>query len=99
MYSMAPSELAGLLVLGAIGFAIITVLALCLPGRGKAHEDQRIARSVRERRSDELLRADAQFADTERPVDRAAQGGGHRGRARRLGSDRGGVPPLSAFGR
>jgi hypothetical protein len=35
MYSMAPSEIAGLLVLGAIGFAIITVLALCLPGRGK----------------------------------------------------------------
>jgi hypothetical protein len=35
MYSMAPSEIAGLLVLGAIFFASVTVLALCLPGRGK----------------------------------------------------------------
>jgi hypothetical protein len=35
MYSTAPSEIAGLVVLGAIFFAGVTVLALCLPGRGK----------------------------------------------------------------
>jgi hypothetical protein len=74
MYSMAPSEIAGLLVFGAIGFAIITVLALCLPGRGKAHEDQRMARSARERSSDALLRSDTKFADTQPAMDRAAQG-------------------------
>ena len=46
MYSMAPSEIAGLLVLGVIGFAIITVLALCLPGRAKAHENQRLEQTA-----------------------------------------------------
>jgi len=49
MYSMAPSEIAGLLVFGAIGFVIITVLALCLPGRGKARENQHLARNARRR--------------------------------------------------
>ena len=75
MHSLAPSEIAGLFVLGAIHFTIITVLALCLPSRGKALAHQRLGRTARERRLGGGLEPDAQVASTPSAVDSASQGG------------------------
>jgi hypothetical protein len=39
MHSLAPSEIAGLITLGAIFLTIITVLALCISWRERADDD------------------------------------------------------------